>query len=448
MILHNPFPIQAAITFSPMERCGRYYVSSILLLSLACLITYCPIFFNQFQLQWDDQWVVLNAYTANGIQKQNLWRVLKEYYHGQYAPLNEFYYILLKAVFGYNAVWFHTGSFCIHLANVLLVYHFVNKLISLCNDLNVAASQRIAFLTSLLLATHPFLVEAVAWVSASKNILYAFFYLAALIFYLEYLASHKFYNLLLTMLLFIVSFGAKEQAVTLPCCLLLIDFTLKRNLKQRRIWIEKLPFFCLSVFFGFITMYSQAADGEGILSQEISYPFYQRLVFACYALTEYFVKCLIPIKLSYLYPFPSQVGEVIPFRFWIYPFVLLFATSFFCSFWKQRWIFFGIGFFIVHIGLVLHIIPLSRYAIVADRYAYIASVGVFFIIAFLVNKAIAKNARKRKLYAFVAVIYVLCLAVYAHERCKVWYDTCSLKKELLYLLKQRNDYQIRQNPIK
>ena len=45
--------------------------------------------------------------------------------------------------------------------------------------------QRIAFLTALLVGIHPFLVEAVAWIAASKILLYACFYLIALHCYLE-----------------------------------------------------------------------------------------------------------------------------------------------------------------------------------------------------------------------------------------------------------------------
>ncbi len=52
---------------------------------------------------------------------------------------------------------------------------------------------------------------------------------------------------LLTLFLFAVSFLAKEQAVTLPLLLILIDWFCQ-NLKEKALWVEKLPFFILSLF--------------------------------------------------------------------------------------------------------------------------------------------------------------------------------------------------------
>lgn len=412
---------------------------SLLALIVACVLIYFPTFHNQFQNFWDDQWVVVNNYTANGFTLTNLKKIFTEFYHGQYAPINQLFYTILYKLFGYSSFWFHGFCLLAHLLNVVLVFYFIKRLLKLHGNFEACSVWRISFFTALLFAIHPFLVEAVGWVSASKVILYSFFYLIALHCYLYYTIALKLRYYLYVLLFFIISFGAKEQAVTLPVCLVLIDYVLKRDLKDLQVWLEKLPLIILAISFGLFTILSQAVTGSGVLSHQPSYPIYQRLIFASYALTEYFFKCIIPCKLSYLYPFPNPVGQSVPIRFWIYPFAIL--TIIFClwSFWKKPWVFFGVAFFIIHIGIALHIIPISRFAIVADRYVYLASIGLFFIIGWLLDKAYLKIKYVNIITTF-SIFYLILLGIYANQRVKDWYNTDTIKKEMRGALKQRKDY--------
>jgi hypothetical protein len=184
---------------------------------------------------------------------------------------------------------------------------------------------------------------------------------------------------------------------------------------------------------------SQAVTGAGALSNEAQYPWYQKIVFAAYSLIEYVLKCLIPYKLSYLYPFPNPQGFPLPVRFWPYPFVVIAVIICLWSFWKQRWIFFGMVFFILHIAVALHIVSISRFAIVADRYVYVASIGIFFILAWLLDRAFCLKYKHRKILMILSIAYLCTLGIYTHRRVKTWYDTDSLKQEMRELINQRED---------
>lgn len=414
---------------------------SIIVLVLLSICVYSPVFTHQFQMYWDDQWVVINVYSENGINKYNLWAILTEFYHGQYAPLNQLSYTLLYSLFGYNPFWFHTFGILIHIGNVILVYFIIQALLIQVKDFDDKSTQRISFLTAIIMAVHPFLVESVAWLAASKILIYAFFYLLAIHYYLKFTATNQIKYYLLVILLFIFSFGGKEQAVTLPVCLLLIDYTLKRDFRSRAVWLEKIPLFVLAIFFGYITMLSQSVEGSGVLSKAPHYPFYQNIIFASYSIMEYLIKCLIPIKLSYLYPFPNQIAQQVPLRFWIYPGVLLFIFLSLFDFWKKKWVSFGIIFFLIHLGVVLHIIPISRFTIIADRYAYIASIGIFFLISYFLNQTLSIPKYKNLIITLYSV-YIIILGLYAHQHSKVWHNSDTLKKELKDLIQKRNDFQI------
>lgn len=412
-----------------------------LALVVANLVVYWPTFSNQFQLKWDDWWVVMNEYTEGGWSVENISRIVSEFYHGQYAPINELFYLALYSLFGYAPGWFHAASLAVHITNVLLVFFLVKRLLIKTDSFKQVSVLRIAFITSLLMAVHPFLVEAVAWISASKCILFALFYLLALHAYLSYISTRKLVYFLLVMVCFAFSFGGKEQAVTLPACLLLFDYTLKRKMNSTEVWLEKLPFFLLSLAFIVITFFSQQVNGEGVLSDQPLHPWYQNVVFAAYSVSEYFIKTVLPLRLSYLYPFPSLPGDPLPLQLWAYPVILAVVTVGFWKFWRQRWVAFGILFFLVQASVVSNLIPTSRYAIIADRYVYLAAVGVFFLIAYLCNTLLEANA-KYKIYLYTGVtVYLLCIGTYAHSRTKVWRDSDILKAEMKKVLQSRSDYQ-------
>lgn len=69
-----------------------------------------------------------------------------------------------------------------------------------------------------------------------------------------------------------------------------------------------------------VTLVANKNTGEEI----IGYTIVDRFIFLCYSSFKYLLISAIPFKLSYLYPFPFQVGEKIPMALWIYPFVILF----------------------------------------------------------------------------------------------------------------------------
>jgi hypothetical protein len=423
----------------------NHVTASVVVLVSLTLLVYFPVFSHQFQTHWDDQWVVINPYTENGLNPQNLWAILTEFYKGQYAPLNQLSYTILYAAFGYSPFWFHLTGVVLHVCNVLLTYFLIRNILVQSGSVKQRSIAGISFITAAIMALHPLLVESVAWISASKILIYSFFYLIGLHFYLRYLSSYKIAYYLLAILFFVFSFGGKEQAVTFPVCLLLLDYAVNRNLKNKRVWMEKLPPLILALAMAYVTLLSQSADKVGLLSNARHYPFYQNIIFASYSTTEYLVKCLIPVKLSYLYVFPNAIGEEVPKRFWIYPLLLLIMLFAFWDFWKKRWVFFGISFFMIHIGMVLHIIPMSRFSIVADRYAYLASIGIFFLIAFYADKAL-EHLKYRKLVLPLLFFYTLSIGIYAHQRCKAWRNSDTLKLELKNLLEKENFSQ--NNPSK
>ncbi|MGJ1395467.1 MULTISPECIES: hypothetical protein [Sphingobacterium] len=406
-----------------------------LLICFLGICSYFTAFGHDFQTLWDDQWVAINSYTAEGVTYSNLYRIISEFYRGQYAPVNQLYYSTLYYIFGYNAFAFHAGSVFFHIFNAILVYLFIKRL-STVLKLSVDTTHLISLVTAVLFVVHPVAVESVAWIAASKVAIYAFFYLAGLLSYLNYLNNKSWLSFVLVIVLFLLSFGAKEQAVTLPVCLVLIDYLYQRDFRNKQVYFEKIPFFVLAIILGYVTMLSQQAYDEGVLSHKAQYPFYQRIVFANYAVIEYLTKCLIPIKLSYIYPFPIQIGEKLPIRFWIYPAIngvllLLVYVNF-----RNRILIFWSSFFLLHLAVALHIIPIGRFTITADRYVYISLIAVCFGLTYLI--ICLWKFKSRYKYLLLSV-YGFILFVYSIQRVRVWKNSDTLKRDMREILKNREE---------
>jgi hypothetical protein len=350
----------------------------IIFLALIVIAVFISTVGHHFLYQWDDHWVVLNHYTDVGLNPRNLWRVLTEFYRGQYAPFNELNYILIHSIFGYSPIAFHAASILWHTANAVLLFLFLNRLLKMIpsNPL-VGHSANVACVCALLWAVHPVNVEPVSWISASKILVYAFYYLSALLLYLYYIERPGIGKYIGLLALFVASFFGKEQAVVLPLAFLLVDYVTKREGGISYLLLEKAPFLILALFFGIVTIISQGSGGN-----MPEYSLWQRLLFCGYTLYEYMVKTVLPMNLMYLYPFPISPEGKMPFMMYMYPLMILAATYLVYVFRKERMLVFGALFFVVHLLVAIHLISISRFAIVADRYNYLAMVGPLLVIVY------------------------------------------------------------------
>lgn len=415
-------------------------VLSVVAIVVACIVCYASVPGHEFITAWDDGWQVINKYTES-FSWYNIKLILTDYYFGQYSPVNQFFYTLIYYFFGYNSTVFHLFCLLLHILNSLLVYFIVRRLLqmNIYRELTVNKIDYISFIVALLFAIHPLQVEVVAWISASKILVFVFFYLCSIWFYLRYIQKERIYDYLLMLLCFLLSFGGKEQAVTLLVCLFWIDFACRRNFRSGTLWYEKMPVFLLTLVFVYITLESHASTNSGLMGNEVFYPFMQRCVFACYSICEYVIKLILPFNLLYLYPFPITIGEALPFRFLIYPVVLLILGFCFGKLLLKRPVYLGLSWFLIHVGLMLHIIPMSRFSIVADRYVYLAAPGLFFIIVWYFFVLLEKRPRFKKICIGVACAWLLFFGIQTHIRTFTWHDNTSLKMKMNTLLKQREE---------
>ncbi len=386
---------------------------------------------HDFLYRWDDQWVVINVYTNLGLNLSNLWDVMTTFYHGQYAPFNELAYMTVHEMFGYNPGAFHAMSLLLHVGNVMLVYVFLRKLLDMNNIGEERQHKRVAWLASLIFGIHPVTVESVVWVSASKILVYSFFYLLALILYLDYTKKPTTNRYIGLMFLFTASFFGKEQAVVFPLCLILIDWFSGRDVPWRQLLLEKVPFFVMALFFGIVNILSQ-----GHSESMPEYAASERFFFGSYSLFEYMLKAMLPVNLSYVYPFPCQPGDTMPTVFYIYPLIIISIAFLIYMFRSQRIIIFSSLFFLIHILVALHIIPMSRFTIVADRYNYMSLIGCVLFISWCV---VSMMRYKKTVTLALTISFLVYLGDYTNMYTKQWKNSETLKQHVKEVISQRGD---------
>jgi len=310
---------------------------------------------------------------------------------------------------------FHLMNVLFHLLNTILVFWFIYYLLKKFD---------IAIIGALLFGLSTIHVESVTWVSERKDVLHTFFFLISLIMYLKYIDTSKWKFYILSIIIFFLSIISKGQAVSLSVTLVAIDWLYGRKLLSRKVILEKVPFFVLSIVFGIIAILAQKA---GAAIHEITeYPLYMRILFASYGITQYVGKLTIPYNLAAIYPYPRAIQDIYPYQYlyYILP-AIIFPLLAYWAYKKNKIVTFGFAFFIINIFLVLQLLPVGS-AIMADRYSYIPSVGYFIIFAYGFKYLIDKKPNF-KIPAYILLgVYAIYLSVATFNQTQIWKDSTTL----------------------
>jgi len=372
------------------------------LILIITFIIYIPALSAGF-VNWDDpDYVGENSYLIRDLSR--LPELFTTPVQGNYHPLTMFSLALNFAISGDNEWSYHLFNLLFHLVNCYLVYRLA-FLLSKNNSL-------IALVTSLLFAIHPLHVESVAWISERKDVLYALFFIAGHITYTKYIDTASKKQYWLTLLFVVLSLMSKPAAVIFPVSLFCIDILRRRQFSFKLI-TEKIPFFIPAIIMGLLTINAQKTVGA---TGEEYFGLAKNILFGFYGIMMYFVKMIIPVKLSAFYPFPP-LNEKLAAVYYVAPiFTLLLAAVTFFTWKKYRFVAFGITFYIANLLLVLQIFSVGS-AVIAERYTYVPYLGLFFIAGCLLDRYAKGNMTKA--YAVIIPI-TLIFSVLSFLQTQTW----------------------------
>lgn len=408
--------------FEPEIKTKRFYEKSnywIIGIVILTALAYFPGINNELT-NWDDPAYISENPYIKELSWQNTTKIFSENYIGNYHPLTLLSYNIEYQFSESKPLLYHINNLLLHLLNTFLVFWLINILVK-----NV----KVAAITAVLFGIHPLHVESVVWISERKDVLYTFFFLTSLIAYIKFLNKRKTKLIFFSLLLFLLSLLSKGQAVTLAVSLLAIDYILDRKLLSKKVIIEKIPFFALALLFGVIAINAQKS-GQAVAIEKAE-TFFGQIIYAFYAYTEYIIKLIAPNNLSAIYPYPADQDGSIPV--WIYFYLIPFVAIiwfFVYSLRHSKSLAFGIIFFTINIFLLLQLLPVGK-ALMADRYTYIPSIGIFFIIGIYIDKISIKKPKFKRSIGFIFGLYVFTLFSLTYNRCDIWENSLSLWNDVL-----------------
>lgn len=366
-------------------------------------------------LNWDDD----KHITANSDLHPLDWEELKSqgtrYVNGNWYPVTMLSFALDLRLAGRDPAWFHGVNMLLHALNGLLAFTLLK---GLTRRTVLAATAALFFLVS---PTH---VESVAWVSARKDLLMAFFGLLSLIAYLAHLRRGGGRLLFLAFMLFVLACLSKAMAVALVPALLLIDRHEGRLPLNARSWLRLVPFLLTGVVIGLVAIDAQVA-ASALIEQPLG--LLERSITAASNLTIYINQQVLPVALGAYHAY--HPGDALtPLRLTqaaaAVAILVLAARS-------KGTIAFGVAFFTINILLVLQFVPVGG-VVRADRYTYLPGVGSALAmagaLAWLGNRL---HKRYRSAILFGALAIGVVHAVIAHGYCSVWRDSLTLWNDVL-----------------
>ena len=352
----------------------KFFLLACLVLALGTLVLYSPVAQFSFVDFDDDEYVSENPVTQAGLTWQGLQWAFNGIHVGNWHPLSWLSHELDCQLFGLHAGAHHLVNVAFHIANTLLLFALLRGL--------TGAAGRSAFVAALF-AWHPLHVESVAWVAERKDVLSTFFWLLTLMAYARYANDSKlktkdakrFYALAL--LACAAALLSKPMAVTLPFTLLLLDvWPLKRFPifdfqfpVFAKMFIEKIPFFFLSLALCAVTFLAQ--HGAGAVS---ALAWSIRLANVPVAYLRYLGKTFWPADLAIVYPYvyhwpaATVAGAVL--------LLALVSALALARVRRQPWFAVGWFWFLGTLVPVIGFVQVGAQAM-ADRYFYIPSIGLF-----------------------------------------------------------------------
>lgn len=397
---------------------GYYWLAAIL---AAAFLAYIPLLKGQF-INYDDDIYILENPLIQQLSFDNIKALFSEFFGNQYAPMAMLIMGLEFKAFGGSTVLLKLASILLHLFNTVLVFQLVTSLFK---------KKEYAIITAALFALNPIQVESVGWMSASMKVgTSTLFFLAALLFYIKYTKENGGRHYALSLGFFLLSCLCKEQAITLAVTLPAVDYLLGRNWLNKRAVLEKLPFLSIAIVFGLATIMASRGIEQNL--GVFQFGFFERFLFASYAIVAYWVNALAPVNLTFFNFYP-QPGHI-PATFYLsIILVLAMAAGFYWAARKgNKVIVFGMAFFFINSGLILASQLMAvRDVMMADRYIYLSSLGIFLAVAEGYRWLSGQRPGWQQGIVAGLGIYVLVLAGLSFQRTQVFTDSISLLSDVI-----------------
>ena len=410
-----------------------------LFLTVALCSVYLQVKDHQF-INFDDfRYVTENSHVLSGLNLENIkWAFSfsnQEVYY--WHPLTWISHMADIQLWGVNSGKHHLSNLFIHIINTLILFFTLRKM---TGDL-----WKSAFVAALF-ALHPINVDTVAWVAERKNLLSTSFWFLVMLTYCLYVKRPSLFRYMFVAISFIMGLLAKPMLVTLPFVLLLLDYwPLKRisiptgysegltcvhdyplqkliNILKSRVFYEKIPLILIAFISIHISTLSLKIDRNIISTKQV--PMDLRISNALVSYIKYIQKIVWPHDLAIYYPFPASIptwqiaGSVI--------IIVSISVAVLRAYRSHPFLFVGWSWYLGTLVPVSGLYQAGLWPAMADRWAYIPSIGIFIIIAWGLPELLDKWQFKKIALVILTGIVIPILIVCSWMQVGYWKNTITL----------------------
>jgi protein O-mannosyl-transferase len=329
-----------------------------------------------------------------------------------------------------NPSGYHVFNLLLHAFNAVLFFFFAGKIFSRVSGRTGTA---LPFFAAALFAAHPVNVSSVAYVSGRSDLLAAFFYLLALIFFiLAFEKDRRFYILVPVCFLFSVS--SKQSAVTLPAAILILDYAvlggdgteavLRKKYYHLALWLMLAAYLLFRHFY-----FGSLGDMEGAGAVWDRYPY---LLIQPYVLLRYLLFLAIPAGFCHYHYLNYPSGLLDPKVIFPLLLILLLLSGLYRIRGKKddasRIVFFSALWFFVVLSPTSSFFPTTT-ALVENR-LYLSGLGFYLVLLLAYSRLFKKNGTGTAL-AVIAGIHVIIFSGLTVKRNLFYQDPVKLWNEAI-----------------
>jgi tetratricopeptide (TPR) repeat protein len=347
-----------------------------LALTLLTFLAFLPVLHCGFTDFDDPDYVTANPPVLQGLTPQSIHWAITATSPGYYQPLSWLSLMLDTTLSGPGPLGYHRTNLLLHACSAGIVFLVLS---------NMTGTVWRAFLVAALYALHPLRVESVAWIAERKDVLSNLLAWLALGGYVAYARSPGPRRYLLVLIPFALGLLAKPMIVTLPCLLLLLDYWPLGRSGFKRLLLEKLPLFAVATAAGAAAIISQ--HREQAMMSVARYTLLQRLGAAAIGYALYLRNTVWFGNLAPIYPLPLHwPAERITAAILAAALLTTITLLAFSQRRRRPWLLVGWVWFV---GILLPVSGLlqSGQQLLADRFSYLPSVGLFIAIVWSIPAA-------------------------------------------------------------
>jgi tetratricopeptide (TPR) repeat protein len=371
---------------------------------------------------WDDNTLVKGNGQIRSLAPGNIVKIFTPQAGKTFQPVRVLSWAVDYALWEFNPRGYHAVNILLHaLATVLLLFLLRNALPPLLPDADSASPRRIANTAALLFALHPINVEAVAWITSRKYGLLAVFGLFGFYAFLRALDSARRPAwLTLSTVSLVLAMLSSPFGIVWPVLIVIHSACSKRLNANWQLHIA--PMAALAVVLP-ILLWALTSEKQLTEAAFVEVGIGGRAVTMLRVFFDYGRNLLLPLWLNCKYPDHLVEG--------FDPKILVTLVALVATFWwawraarAGKWLAaFCLAWFWIALSPVFNVIAIA--ATMADRYLYVAAIGVFIAVA----AAIERLPRPAQIGS-TTVLAVL-LGLLSFQRNRVWQDSETLWRDSL-----------------